>query len=347
MEPLKIYSFVLLALLCLPCEALHLKGTWRSSNYYLFLAKFGFQQTTSTSEAELTTTQGYIYGNISSSNPDVTNSLTFVVTDSEYFLEFYGNRSVLPRTKACSMMFTKLDSIAYDATCNKGGAEDFLRKVPCPKGGYCVDEDNETKIIPGGNQFTFRVRDTSQPRWGFFLGWKYSNFHYLIIVALNISSVQVLVHQCGGMPAEWFLCLAAHLRQHHGWIWHLDGQRRPIHEAHQPLWAPVLLWTLWHLWVIPGVLHPIQFLGPHSVVCFVQAETHAAPVADHLHGDGICGHHFQFYPCVQVCFWWLWGGSPQSHRQLHWQRGSVSFHVVVAAYCERMDHYSNDFDIQG
>ena len=125
-----------------------------------FLAKFGFQQTNMND----INTQGYIYGNISTKDNNVTNSMTLVVTDSEYFLEFYGNRSVMPRTKACDLMFTKLDRIAWDQTCNDHGTEDFLRRIPCPQNEYCVDEDSPETVIPGGNQFTFQIRDTSQPR---------------------------------------------------------------------------------------------------------------------------------------------------------------------------------------
>ena len=152
---------VFIATLLIKSNGLHLKGTWHSRNFYFFLAKFGFQQTNMN---DLTNTHGYIYGNITSKDSNVTNSMTLVVTDSEYFLEFYGNRTVMPRTKACNMMFSKLDNIAWDQTCNEGGKEDFLRRIPCPRDDYCVDEDNLDAIMPGGNQFTYVIRDTSQPR---------------------------------------------------------------------------------------------------------------------------------------------------------------------------------------
>lgn len=140
-------------------HGLHLKGTWRSRDFFTFLAKFGFQQTNMHDKSN---TQGYIYGNITSKQ-NVTHSLTFVVVDSEYFLEFYGNRSVRPRTKACPAMFTKIDTIAWDQTCNVGGKEDFLRRIPCPRDELCVDEDKPDWVITGF-QFTYRVQDTSQPR---------------------------------------------------------------------------------------------------------------------------------------------------------------------------------------
>jgi hypothetical protein len=154
-------TFIIWSIIFMHCDALHLKGSWESNEFQLFLAKFGFQQTDLHNQDN---TQGYIYGNVTSNDPRVTNSMTLVLTDSEYFLEFYGNRSMLPRTRACTMMFAKLDAIAWDLSCNSEAQEDFLRKVPCPKGEYCTDEDDVNRIIPGGNQFTFRIRDTNQPR---------------------------------------------------------------------------------------------------------------------------------------------------------------------------------------
>ena len=107
-------------------------------------------------------TQGYIYGNITSPVPsDV--ELSFVVVDSEYFIEFFGNTTFLPRKYACERMFTRVDNIAWDASCNRGGTEDFIRKIPCPKNKLCQDEDNPAMVIRG-HQFTYRVQDTNQPR---------------------------------------------------------------------------------------------------------------------------------------------------------------------------------------
>jgi glycosyltransferase involved in cell wall biosynthesis len=44
------------------------------------------------------------------------------------------------------------------------GKEDFIRRVPCPNGKLCIDEDNHMNVI-AGNQFTFRIRDFNQARF--------------------------------------------------------------------------------------------------------------------------------------------------------------------------------------
>ncbi len=154
-------SIILCMLLLESCvSCLHLQGTWHSGEFFKFLAKFGFQKT---SEHDKLNTQGYIYGNITSS-VNSTAELTLVVVDSEYFLHFYGNRSVLPRSNACAAMFGKIEHIAWDYTCNPTGKEDFVRKIPCPIGKLCADEDTPKRVVPG-YQFTYAVQDTNQPRW--------------------------------------------------------------------------------------------------------------------------------------------------------------------------------------
>ena len=144
--------------------ALHLQGTWNSKDFYVFLAKFGFQKT---NPQKLEDTQGYIYGNITTvdgaGNAVHREDLTLVVVDSEYFIHFYGNRT-LPLKEVCPVMFRKIDTIAFDYKCNAKGVEDFLRAIPCPEGRLCSDEDNPSNVRPG-YQFTFKVRDIEQPRY--------------------------------------------------------------------------------------------------------------------------------------------------------------------------------------
>jgi hypothetical protein len=158
LQILKILLYILV-LTNIQINGLHLRGTWKSGDFYLFLSKFGFQKT---DMHDRVNTQGYIYGNITSKD-NVTTDLALVVVDSEYFLEFFGNSSVMPRTKACPLMLKKVDTIAWDVDCNRGGQEDFIRKIPCPVGKLCVDEDTPSHVVKG-HQFTFSVQDTSQPR---------------------------------------------------------------------------------------------------------------------------------------------------------------------------------------
>jgi len=152
-----VYAF----LVCSQVETLHLKGTWKTSEFYLFLSKFGFQKT---DPGLLADTQGFVYGNITTKNKEHDNIATFVLVDSDYFLEFYGNIS-LHGTENCGKMFSKIDTIAFDFPCNvdNNHTEDFLRKVPCPVGKLCKDEDNPNNVLPG-YQFTYRVQNSVQPR---------------------------------------------------------------------------------------------------------------------------------------------------------------------------------------
>jgi len=135
---------------------------WNSSEFFLFLGKFGFQQT---NEQDLDGTLGYIYGNVTSQS-NVTGQMALVVLDSEYFTHFFGNR-LLPRDEACYAMFERLNTIMWDERCNTHGPEDFLRRIPCRRNELCEEETTDptrVSVIPG-YQFTYRVRDTYQPRY--------------------------------------------------------------------------------------------------------------------------------------------------------------------------------------
>ncbi|GAB1604298.1 uncharacterized protein LOC115219095 [Argonauta hians] len=161
-------TFTMLSLGMLPAtsEALHLQGVWKSSNFFLFLAKFGFQKT---DLRDLEHTQGIIYGQMFSNGKNSINvtpphsMLTLVLVDSEYFMEYYSNRT-LSGANRCPRMFNKIDTIAFDYKCRPKGLEDFLRKVPCPENNICVDEDDPKDVIEGF-QFTYRIRDMERPRF--------------------------------------------------------------------------------------------------------------------------------------------------------------------------------------
>ena len=90
--------------------------------------------------------------------------ITLAVLDRANFIEYYGNRSVIDKQKACEKMFNKINIVAYDAMCNDEGEEDFLRSIPCPDRELCPDEDNADNVVPG-YQFTFRIQDLYQARF--------------------------------------------------------------------------------------------------------------------------------------------------------------------------------------
>ncbi|XP_073995193.1 integral membrane protein GPR180 isoform X2 [Rhodnius prolixus] len=137
----------------------HLKGTWHSSEFFKFLSKFGVQKTDLHYEKD---TLGYIFGNITTKS-NSSHYITLAVLERTFFLEYYGNRTIIDKEKACSYMFNKLKFVAYDSVCYKEGL-DFFRRVPCPKGGLCVDEDSPWNVVKH-SQFTYNIKDLSEPRF--------------------------------------------------------------------------------------------------------------------------------------------------------------------------------------
>ena len=74
------------------------------------------------------------------------------------------HRNKMEQSETCPAMFHKIDEIAWDWQCNRKGKEDFLRRVPCPAGQLCLDEDVPDHVMPG-YQFTYAVQDTTRPRY--------------------------------------------------------------------------------------------------------------------------------------------------------------------------------------
>lgn len=86
-----------------------------------------------------------------------------MVLDRGYFLEYYGNRTVFDKAKACRKMFSKISTTAFDPDCFRDGLEDFVRSVPCPRDGICYEEDNPANVL-SGYQLTYKIQDTAQSR---------------------------------------------------------------------------------------------------------------------------------------------------------------------------------------
>ncbi len=154
------------------CECLHLKGTFKTDEFFKFLTRFGSQ---TTDMHDRYSTRAYIYGNISlidtrnfnlSLKEQMPQDLLIMLTvmDYNYFNEFYNKHRITPKSVGCSMMFEKIDKTAYFYECNEKGTQDFIRRVPCQQNNFCVDEDNKINVIPN-HQFTFKIEDINQPRF--------------------------------------------------------------------------------------------------------------------------------------------------------------------------------------
>ncbi|KAJ8936129.1 hypothetical protein NQ318_022211 [Aromia moschata] len=149
--------FVLICVYFQVCQCTHLKGTFKSNEFFNFLIKFGSQKT---DRHQAKATHGYIFGNISS-NHQFSERITFAVLDRPYFLEYYNNRVLSDKNEACKHMFTILSKRAFDPVCNDKG-KDYLRRIPCPKGKLCEDENNPWNVIKN-HQFTYVIQDFDQP----------------------------------------------------------------------------------------------------------------------------------------------------------------------------------------
>lgn len=143
-------------------DATHLKGSFDTQDFFKFLVKFGFQKAESHRPQD---SFGYIYGNITAYRENFHQPVTLAVLDKSTFVDFYHNRSlsIYGRELACQHMFKHVQLLAYDPDCNSHGKRDFLRRVPCPKGQLCVDEDAPSNVV-AGHQFTYVISEVSQPR---------------------------------------------------------------------------------------------------------------------------------------------------------------------------------------
>ncbi|KAJ8679143.1 hypothetical protein QAD02_014930 [Eretmocerus hayati] len=150
----------------------HISGSFNTKDFFKFLIKFGFQRTDPHGQRE---SYGYIFGNITSKT-DFTQNITLAVLDRGYFLDYYGNRSIRDRKRACAVMFKTVNKTSYDLKCNDEG-KDYLRRVPCPRGKLCPDENLPQNVI-SGYQFTYTIKDIYQPR-----------FWYISLVACYRNSV--------------------------------------------------------------------------------------------------------------------------------------------------------------
>jgi hypothetical protein len=171
---LAFHVFIILAALTARhrTTALHLRGTFNTNDFFLFLTRFGIQPTDLHDGRD---TKGYIYGNITildnARNVNISTDgallenqlIMLTVMDKNYFVDYYNTR-IMPRFVACPKMFENIDKTAYFFECNENGRQDFVRRVPCPRDRACLDEDNQKNLIPGF-QFTYKIQDSNQARF--------------------------------------------------------------------------------------------------------------------------------------------------------------------------------------
>lgn len=127
-------------------------GTYKSSEFFSFLAKFGFQKT---QVRDKNATQGFIFGNItakvvprdadrSAANSSLpasspSHGVILAVLDRGYFLEFYGNRSLFDKHKVST---AKL----YASYCNAGTSN-----FSCRPAQRCSPRSPLRRTTPGAS----------------------------------------------------------------------------------------------------------------------------------------------------------------------------------------------------
>lgn len=151
-------TFLLVALVVGDVQNTHLQGTFHTKDFFKFLIKFGFQKTDRHHKDE---TRGYIFGNITSKQ-QLPYEITFSVLPKSYFLKYYQNRLTYDKSNACTCMFDKLKTKAFNPQCNPNGS-DYLRKVPCNRGELCIDENTTPWNVVKNHQFTYVIQDLKQP----------------------------------------------------------------------------------------------------------------------------------------------------------------------------------------
>lgn len=142
--------FVILFLKILDSRCTHLKGTWSSDDFVLFLLKFGFQKTDSHDPSS----SGFVYGNITTDNSKLNKSLAFVVFDYDHFYHFYTFSKFNNKEEACKNMLGCNDSLQ---------SLNFVTDVPCPANGICKNPRKPLELVTG-SQFSFHIKDLQYPK---------------------------------------------------------------------------------------------------------------------------------------------------------------------------------------
>lgn len=142
--------FVILFLKILDSYCTHLKGTWSSEDFVLFLLKFGFQKTDSHDPYS----SGFVYGNITTDNSKLNKSVAFVLFDYDHFYHFYTFSKLSNKENACQSMFR----------CDDDNQKyfNYVADVPCPANGICKNSKKPLEIVRG-SQFSFQIKDLQYP----------------------------------------------------------------------------------------------------------------------------------------------------------------------------------------
>ncbi len=150
--------FLILFLKILNVQSTHLKGTWNTDDFFLFLLKFGFQKT----DLHDPYSSGYVYGNFTTDIDKFNKTAALVVVDYDNFYDYYKHSKLINnKEQACQNMFASFNF----GDCGKDYLKNvnFIGEVPCPKNKLCKNAGDSSDTVRG-SQFSYQIKDTQNPR---------------------------------------------------------------------------------------------------------------------------------------------------------------------------------------
>ncbi|XP_022814458.1 integral membrane protein GPR180 [Spodoptera litura] len=243
----------------------HIKGEFSTNEFFKFLVKFGFQKTDIHYQKE---TYGYIFGNITA-NVTFKYPITFAVLDRGHFLHYYKSRDIVDKELACQVMFQNLNGTAYHPKCNAYG-QDLFRRIPCPKGELCVDEDTPWNVIKK-NQFTYVIQNSGQPR-----------FWYVSMVSCYLDEVTCTWHHYTGAPSSdnktltnipqiinydfWLVNGSPNLSFYNTLLYQFSFDRQNTLELYLVFWLCYIILLPVQIYAVRTQKHPVTKLFTFSLV---------------------------------------------------------------------------------
>ncbi|PZC83687.1 transmembrane protein 145 [Helicoverpa armigera] len=243
----------------------HIKGEFSTDEFFKFLVKFGFQKTDIHFQKE---TYGYIFGNLTA-NVQFKYPITFAVLDRGHFLHYYKNRDIVDKELACQTMFQNLNGTAYHPKCNAYG-QDLFRRIPCPKGGLCIDEDTPWNVVKK-NQFTYVIQNSGQPR-----------FWYVSMVSCYLDEVTCTWHHYTGAPSKdnktltnipqiinydfWLVNGSPNLSFYNTLLYQFSFDRQNTLELYLVFWLCYIILLPVQIYAVRTQKHPVTKLFTFSLV---------------------------------------------------------------------------------
>ncbi|KAI5636154.1 rhodopsin-like GPCR transmembrane domain-containing protein [Phthorimaea operculella] len=166
-------------------------------------------------------------------------------------------------------MFQNLNGSAFHPKCNTNG-QDLFRRIPCPKGELCVDEDAPWNVIKK-NQFTYVIENTGQPR-----------FWYVSMVACYLDEKTCSWHHYTGASATnnktsmnmpqtiqydfWLVNGSPNLSFYNTLLYQFSFDRQNTLELYLVFWLCYVILLPVQIYAVRTQKHPVTKLFTFSLV---------------------------------------------------------------------------------